>query len=309
VIELSDVSMSYRSGFLRLTKQVLKKLSFQVREGAIVGYLGINGAGKTTTIKLIAGINRADQGRVSVAGIESQHREARALLGYLPENPYFYEYLTPREVLEFFARLHGIDRERRKARITELLERVRLKDDADRQVREFSKGMRQRLGLAQALVHNPKLLVLDEPLTGLDPMGRLLLRELILDEREQGRTIFFSSHVLSDVQAICDDLVIIDGGAVAYSGGVQELLAGADSGAVRMRFRRKEGCVEEGVSWGSPPRELGGALEAELASRADAQIAIDAIRSAGGEVLEFVGLGLNLEEYFLERFGSEEGRS
>jgi ABC-2 type transport system ATP-binding protein len=306
VIELKNVSMSYRSGFLRLRKQVLDEISFKVSEGSIVGYLGVNGAGKTTTIKLISGINSPDSGEISVFGESPREPETRNSIGYLPENPYFYEYLTPNEALDLYGQLHGIDRKTRRARAGFLLERLEMTPHANRHVRGFSKGMRQRLGLAQALIHNPKLLILDEPLTGLDPMGRLLLREIILSEREEGRTVFFSSHVLSDVQAICDAIVILNGGQISYFGTISGLLEGADAGHVRIRFNGLElESIPGDLDWVTPPKKRGAGYEAELASEAAAQVALQSLRLAGANITDLRRTGVSLEDYFLTRFGTQ----
>lgn len=311
MITLEDVCLSVRVGFMRRKKQILNKVTFSVPADAIVGYLGINGAGKTTTIKLISGINSPDSGTVLVEGQSPQLSETRQKLGYLPENPYFYEYLTPREALDFYGGLHGLTTAERSQRADELLERVDLKDDADRPVRGFSKGMRQRLGLAQALIQDPKLLILDEPLTGLDPMGRLLLREIIVNERKRGRTIFFSSHVLSDVEAICDNLVILDQGRIAYQGTLESLKDEYVARDVSLHFRASEAELEQchedmkeaALSWSQAPVLRAGVYEAQLASEDDSQRFIDILRKHGGRLLELKTAGLSLEDYFLKRFG------
>lgn len=308
LIELEDVHLAYRSGFFRRRLPVLRGISFSVTKGSIVGYLGVNGAGKTTTIKLLAGINRPDAGRLRVLGGSPESPETRNRVGFLPENPYFYEYLTPREALDFYARLHGLSQERRERQITELLARVQLTAHADAPVRGFSKGMRQRLGLAQALVHDPELLILDEPLTGLDPMGRLLLREIILGEARAGRTVFFSSHVLSDVEAICDHLVIINGGEIAFVGARDELLRSSERGRALVRWREPEGATRpeslEAIPWLRGPESRPGGVEAEVAKESGGAV-LDALRESGMELLEFRVLGGTLEEVFLERFGKE----
>lgn len=307
MIELKDVHQSYRTGFMRRLTPVLKGISFEVGAETVVGYLGINGAGKTTTIKLITGINQASSGAITIDGEPTTEAEARALIGYLPENPYFYEYLSPREALDLYGRLQGLPRQERRRRAEELLERVRLKGDAERPLRGFSKGMRQRLGLAQAILHDPKYLILDEPLTGLDPMGRLLLRDIILEERRAGRTVFFSSHILSDVEAISNELVILDGGAIAYKGPVSELLASFRGKGVRLRFRLTgaEDLPEAlaALPWEEAPSPRSEGWEGRLPSSEAGQEAIDAIRAAGGLVLDFRSLDISLEDYFLKRFG------
>jgi len=304
VIDLEGITASYRSGFARRKRLVLDDIRFKIPAGAIAGYLGVNGAGKTTTIKLIVGINRPDSGRIAVAGHLAGSNEARSALGYLPENPYFYEYLTPVEALDFYGRLSGLERKDRQTRTEAVLREVDLLDAKDRPVKEFSKGMRQRLGVAQAILHRPKLLVLDEPLTGLDPMGRLALRDIILRQRAQGTTIFFSSHILSDVEAVCDRIVIVDACKIAYEGSVEKLLE-AKEGAFRVAF---EGLAEEKhalvaeAAQGTVERR-GAHHEVTAKDRASAERTLDAVRGAGGRLVFFQPVGVTLEEYFVEKFG------
>jgi ABC-2 type transport system ATP-binding protein len=190
-------------------------LSLTIEENEVFGFLGRNGAGKTTTIKLLTGLIRPTSGTASLFGVDTRLAEARRMVGYLPEQPYFYEYLTPKETIEFYGRLRGLSAGERQdawAKISELLD---LRDIADRRIRGFSKGMRQRVGFAVALVGDPPLLILDEPMSGLDPLGRRMIRELILQLRDRGKTIFFSSHVLSDVEEICARVGILVGGRLA----------------------------------------------------------------------------------------------
>jgi ABC-2 type transport system ATP-binding protein len=308
MIELKNVKLAYRSGFLRLSKLVLNSISFKTEEHSVTGYLGVNGAGKTSTIKLIAGINKPNSGDVKIDGKSPQLSQVRNKIGYLPENPYFYEYLTPREALDLYGKLHEVERAARKKKAEELLERTEMSEYGDQQVRGFSKGMRQRLGLAQALIHDPQLLLLDEPLTGLDPMGRLLLRDLICSERDNGRSIFFSSHVLSDVEAICDSLIILDSGQIAFCGALSSLLEKPTSQGVRLRFRCPGEDIPEAIaklSWIGPPKKFSRGYEGELASLEDGQCAIEVLKKEGGTLLNFQSLGLSLEEYFLKTFGSK----
>ena len=304
MISLERVSASYRMGFTRRKRLVLDDISFKIPEGSIAGYLGVNGSGKTTTIKIMVGINRPDAGSLTVAGHAAGTDASRSRLGYLPENPYFYEYLTPVEALDFYGRLSGLDREKRKKRTEEVLREVDLLHAKDRAVKEFSKGMRQRLGLAQAILHAPPLLVLDEPLTGLDPMGRLALRDIILSQRKGGATIFFSSHILSDVEAVCDHIVILDASKIAYEGSVENLLKTTE-GEFRLAF---DGVPEEklaaiGEAAGAPVERRGARLEAQTKDRASAERALDAVRAAGGRIVLFQPVGVTLEDYFVKTYG------
>ena len=301
MIRVADLRAGYRTGFRRAWRDVLRGVSFEVPEGSITGYLGVNGAGKTTTIKVLVGINPPAGGSVTIGGHPAGSHAAQSLLGYFPEAPFFYDGLTARELLAFYSRLSGTPPQPPEA----LLELVGLDHAVDLPVRGYSKGMRQRLGLAQALVHDPKLLVLDEPLDGLDPMGRLQLRELIADQARQGRTVFFSSHVLTDVEAVCDRLVVLDGGTVAYDGPARELTAGADP---QVELHAELGDPALAAAWvpGVTPEARGDGTHVALCpTQAVADAAVRAALESGGRVLALRPRRPNLEEYFLQRFGGE----
>jgi len=202
----------------------VKGISFEVQGGDIFGFLGPNGAGKTTTIKMLTGLIRPSSGEASMFGDRIPSPRAMARVGFLPENPYVYPYLTPREFVELCGRLSGLSRKAVRDRSNKVLGQVGIPYAADRPVRRLSKGMLQRTGLAAALVADPELLILDEPMSGLDPVGRKEVRDLILEERAQGRTIFFSTHILSDVETLCDRVTILRSGEVVVSGRLGELL-------------------------------------------------------------------------------------
>ncbi len=214
----------FRTGLLRRRKVALESLDLDVPRGGIFGFVGHNGAGKTTTIKMLMGLARPTAGAAVILGHGIGEPKGLAQVGFLPERPYFYDYLTGREFLDFYAQLFGIARAERRARTERLLAAVELTDDGGAQLRTYSKGMLQRIGVAQALVNDPALVVLDEPMSGLDPAGRRLIRNLILEMRSEGRTVFFSSHILSDVELICDRVAILLRGRLHYTGGVQDLL-------------------------------------------------------------------------------------
>lgn len=205
---------------------VLSDVSFSVSKGEIFGFLGHNGAGKTTTMKILLGLLRPTSGRIEVLGAPAGDVVTHSKLGYLPESPYFYDYLTAEEFLAFYGKLAGMSQNAIHGRIPSLLEQVGLHDARHRQLRKFSKGMLQRIGLAQALIQDPELVVLDEPMSGLDPMGRKEVRDLILTLREQGKTVFFSTHILSDVEMICDRVGILAKGKMLALGTVEELVDG-----------------------------------------------------------------------------------
>jgi ABC-2 type transport system ATP-binding protein len=224
VVEVRDLHKTYRPHVFGPPVHALRGISFAVREGECFGYLGQNGAGKTTTMKVLTGLMTPSSGTATLLGRPCGDEAARRELGYLPENPYFYEHLTPVEALQFYGRLSGLTAGEVAERTPALLARVRLESAAHRRIRGFSKGMRQRLGLAAALVHRPALLMLDEPLNGLDPSGRQLVKDILLEERQAGRTVFLCSHVLADVQELCDRIVVLHGGVVAREGTMHELL-------------------------------------------------------------------------------------
>jgi ABC-2 type transport system ATP-binding protein len=225
VIRIEALSKTFVFGFWRRKVRAVEELSLQVQEGEIFGFLGPNGAGKTTTIKTVMGLCYPTSGRVTVFGHAVPHPAAQARLGFLPENPYFYDYLTGAELLDLAGRLCGLDGVTRRERARRLLERVGLGDAASRPLRKYSKGMLQRLGIAQALVNDPALVVLDEPMTGLDPIGRKEIRDLIVALKGEGKTVFFSTHILPDVELTCDRVGIIAKGRLRDVGPLEALLS------------------------------------------------------------------------------------
>lgn len=231
VIELTQLTKDYETGFLRKKRvRALDHLSLEVRRGEIFGFLGPNGAGKTTTLKLLMRLIYPTSGTARILGRPIDDVETHSRIGYLPENPYFYDYLTGRELLDYTAALFGMPRDVTETRGQELLALVGLDSPrANRQLRKYSKGMLQRIGIAQALVNDPEVVFLDEPMSGLDPIGRREVRDLLLSLREQGKTVFFSSHILSDVEALCDRAAILSRGKLHRCGTVQELTESGDS--------------------------------------------------------------------------------
>jgi ABC-2 type transport system ATP-binding protein len=231
-IEIQGLSKDYPTGFLHLRRvRALDGLSLTVERGEIFGFLGGNGAGKTTAIKILMRLMTPTAGSVRILGHDSNDQWVRARIGYLPEQPYFYDYLTARELLEYCAELFGYSRAARRARAMELLRRVHLDEAAwNRQLRKFSKGMLQRVGLAQALVNDPELVVLDEPMSGLDPIGRRQVRDLIAALRVAGVTVFFSSHIIADIEVLCDRVAILQKGRLAHLGRLDELRRRVDGG-------------------------------------------------------------------------------
>jgi ABC-2 type transport system ATP-binding protein len=227
-LEIQDLSKTYSVGFWKKRPRcVLKPLSLSVQEGEVFGYLGPNGAGKTTTLKLLMGLVYPTTGTARIFGRSIDDTSAKLDIGFSPEQPYFYDHLTAQELLEYYGQLSGIPAAERKRRAGATLARVGLKDIELLQLRKFSKGMLQRVSLAQAILHDPKFLFLDEPMSGLDPIGRREVRDLIQELKDEGKTVFFSTHILSDAETLCDRVAILNQGELRGIGIVSELLSGA----------------------------------------------------------------------------------
>jgi len=222
-IEITGLSKEYAVGFWRKQRRpALKSLNLTVEAGETFGFLGPNGAGKTTTLKLLMGIIFPTAGSATILGRDASDPEVKRKIGFLPEQPYFYDYLSAPELLDYYARLSGVSAAARKQRIGELLEQVGLSDVGNKQLRKFSKGMLQRVGIAQAIIHDPEVIFLDEPMSGLDPVGRHEVRELIQELKDAGKTIFFSTHILSDAEALCDRVAVIHKGELRGVGVVND---------------------------------------------------------------------------------------
>jgi ABC-2 type transport system ATP-binding protein len=227
-LEIQDLSKTYSVGFWKKRPRcVLKPLSLSVQQGEVFGYLGPNGAGKTTTLKLLMGLVYPTTGTARIFGRSIDDTSAKLDIGFSPEQPYFYDHLTAQELLEYYGQLSGIPAAERKRRAGATLARVGLKDIELLQLRKFSKGMLQRVSLAQAILHDPKFLFLDEPMSGLDPIGRREVRDLIQELKDEGKTVFFSTHILSDAETLCDRVAILNQGELRGIGIVRELLSGA----------------------------------------------------------------------------------
>ncbi len=254
-IRTEKLGKTYYSGFFRFPYPALMDLDLDVPEGSAFGFVGPNGAGKTTTIKTLMGLQRPTAGGGWIHGVPISDPASRLRVGFLPERPYFYEHLSASEFLDFYARLGDVPSSERGGRVAKLLERVDLGRFRDVPLGKFSKGMLQRAGLAQALIADPDLLVLDEPMSGLDPIGRALVRDLIVEERNAGKTVFFSSHILSDIEAICDRVAMVVGGKLRGQGKVSELLEGAVQ-HVEIGLRRGDERETRNV----PPAESNAAL-------------------------------------------------
>ncbi len=303
VVSVENLSKSYPSGFWRTRVRVLSGVSFSVGRNEIVGFLGPNGAGKTTTIKILNHLAFPDSGRVSIFGEEAGRRSGtRRRIGFMPEQPYFYEYLTGAEFLGLCGHLYGMGRAEIASRSRELLARVGLPAAGRTAIRKFSKGMMQRLGLAQALLHDPELVILDEPMSGLDPMGRMEVRNLIRELKVAGKTVFFSTHIISDVEALSDRVVILHKGKKMAEGSVDDLM-GREIQFVELVFSPRppaEWLAAEGVSPETVASQ-GDSVVVRAQGIEDANRLIDRLRKAGSSVVSCVPVKKRLEDIFIER--------
>lgn len=300
VIEIRGLSKVYRTGFWMRTVSALKPLDLDVHAGEIFGFVGPNGAGKTTMIKTLCGLQLPTTGTAKLLGLSCTDPNSRRQLGFLPERPYFYVHLTARELLHFYGQLFEIPKGIRTQRVEMLLERVGLRSFADVPLGKYSKGMLQRAGLCQTLIHDPKLIILDEPMSGLDPVGRALVRDLILEEKARGCTVFFSSHILSDVQSLCDRVAILVGGELRGVGTIHELIGD------QVRY---VDCVFSGLSEGT---SIDGVLQHHHGDRWRYRLAPDAVDSvlagvqrAGGNIVEVHPVRQDLEEILVRQIKGE----
>jgi ABC-2 type transport system ATP-binding protein len=294
-----DLSKTYRVGFRGRRVRALDGLDLKVERGSIYGFVGPNGAGKSTTIRMLVGLAAPDRGEASIFGRSIRDPAARDAVGYLPENPSFHDFLRPLEALEYLGRLSGLRGAALRKRSEELLELVGLAEARDLTVRKFSKGMVQRLGLAQALVHDPPLLVLDEPMSGLDPLGRKDVRDLVVDLRRRGKTIFFSTHILSDVETICDRVGMLLRGRLVAEGPLAALLDGSIR-SVELRCAGLSPALYESLRAAAFSGH-GGPEEATLAfpGLEAANQAAARVLAAGGRVLSLQPVRETLEQTFV----------
>lgn len=303
VLRAEDLAKTFRLGFFRRRVEAVRGISFTVRRGEIFGFLGPNGAGKTTTLKMMMGLIFPSRGRAEVLGLPVGSRTAKRRLGYLPETPYFYEYLTPEEFLDFAGALSDVPPAERRRRADRLIARVGLEHARGRPLRKFSKGMLQRIGIAQALMGDPELVVLDEPMTGLDPIGRKDIRDLILELRAEGKTVFFSTHILPDVETTCDRVAIVVAGRLRSVGPLSVLLSArllATEVVLRPRLPQAASALAD-MMGGLPPlpagaRHLaGGPLSRALAST-DATASAEADGEPQDVVLELPA-GVDVDDF------------
>jgi ABC-2 type transport system ATP-binding protein len=277
------------------------EISFEVERGEIFGFLGPNGAGKTTTIKMLTGLIAPTRGTVEILGVPAPAPDVMAKVGFLPENPYVYPYLTPREFVTLCGRLSGLSGATLRDRVGVVLQRVGIEYAADRAAGALSKGMLQRTALAAALVHDPELLIFDEPMSGLDPVGRKEVRDLIVEEKHRGRTVFFSSHILSDVEMLCDRVSILRKGSVVVAGSLRQLL-----GEAKRHCEVTIADVSEKLRSAVEPmarslREMGGALVMEVEGDAAVKAVLERVLADGGRIESVTPKRETLEELFVRK--------
>jgi ABC-2 type transport system ATP-binding protein len=304
VIRVEGLVKDFRPGLGRRKRRVLDGISLEVRRGETFGFIGPNGAGKTTTLKALLGLIRPSAGRIQLLGRDVGDPESRRQLGYAPESPYFYEFLTGRELLSFHARLCDFDAGRISARVDEVLAQVGLASAGNLRLRAYSKGMLQRVGIAQALVHDPSVLFLDEPMSGLDPVGRKQIRELIQHLSSEGRTIFMNTHILSDVEMICDRVAIIVAGRIAYAGDLDSFHGGPKEFDVTLAGLAPDFADELEARVGGNLRGRGERVTVRVAEKEMHEL-VQAAIARGARVEEVVRHRQDLETLFLDAVAAQ----
>ena len=303
-IEILGLEKTYHVGFWRKRpKCALRPLHLSVEQGEIFGFLGPNGAGKTTTLKLLMGLVFPTGGSARILGMEINDPRMKAQIGFLPEQPYFYDYLTANELLEYYAQLSGVPAPERRRKTSEVLSRVGLQDAGGTQLRKFSKGMLQRVGIAQAILHEPKVLFFDEPMSGLDPMGRREVRDLMEELKQQGKTVFFSTHILSDAESLCDRVAVIHLGELRGVGAVADLTSSVE-GKVEIVWHGSS--VPASLKSLTSECHVTGDTVRALVREANQDAAIDALRREGLRIISVTPVRTSLEEYYMRKLKPSE---
>jgi ABC-2 type transport system ATP-binding protein len=303
-IEILGLEKTYKVGFwVKRPKRALYPLHLTVEDGEVFGFLGPNGAGKTTTLKLLMGLVFPTAGSARILGKVWTDPEVKALIGFLPEQPYFYDHLTAHELLNYYAQLSGGPAKERSRRVESTLQRVGLKDIRGVQLRKFSKGMLQRVGIAQAILHDPKLVFFDEPMSGLDPMGRREVRDLMEQLKHEGKTVFFSTHILSDAEALCDRVAVINKGELRGIGAVADLTSSVQG---------KVEVIWQGLQVPASIKALGadchvtGDTVRTIIKENQIDAAIDALRREHLRLIAITPVRTSLEAYFVEKLRHAE---
>lgn len=307
IVEIENLTKDYEVGFWKKKKvRALDGLTLNVEGGQIFGFLGGNGAGKTTTIKILMSLIFPSAGSAKILGHDISDVKMRHRIGYCPENPYFYDYLTARELMMYFGELFGLDKAKSKQKTEELLTKVGLEEASwNKQLRKFSKGMLQRTGLAQSLINDPEIVFMDEPMSGLDPIGRREIRELIAELREQGKTIFMSTHILSDIEALCDNVAILRKGKLAATGDLHELLA--ESGETQSFEINVKSVAPEVLQTtfatfaGATVTPKPNGANIHVLDESDVEKALQELKKVGGKLVSVQPVKQSLEELFVEK--------
>ncbi len=296
-IEIENLTKDYPFGFLHLKKKrSLEGLTMNVEDGEVFGFLGPNGAGKSTTIKLLVGLTFPTAGNARILGKPISDIEMHRDIGYLPEQPYFYDYLTAAELLDYFARIHDLEAADRRERVQRMLKKVGLETARKIQLRKYSKGMLQRVGLAQAILHDPRVVILDEPMSGLDPLGRREVRDIILELKREGKTILFSTHILSDAEMLCDRVGVIVGGKLRGVGAPDEIV-GAKAQGMEILFEYAGASAGAAVLLGKAT-QMGNRYRMQV-SEEELYATLEQLRGAGARILLVAQMKASLEEYFM----------
>ena len=298
-IEIQGLEKTYHIGFWKKKpKCALRPLHLNIEPGEIFGFLGPNGAGKTTTLKLLMGLVFPTAGAARILGMEINDPRMKAQIGFLPEQPYFYDYLTAGELLEYFSQLSGVPAKQRRNKVSEVLSRVGLPEVGGLQLRKFSKGMLQRVGIAQAILHDPKVLFFDDPMSGLDPMGRREVRNLMEQLKQDGKTVFFSTHILSDAESLCDRVAIIHLGELQGVGAVADLTSSVE-GKVEVVWHGN--FVPAALKFLVAESRATGDTVRALVLEANQDAVIDGLRREGIRIISVTPVRTSLEEYYVRK--------
>jgi len=305
-IEIDNLTKDYPYGFLHLQKRrSLEGLTMQVAEGEVFGFLGPNGAGKSTTIKLLVGLIFPEEGTARILGKSISDTGMHRNIGYLPEQPYFYDYLTAAELLDYFARFHDLAAAERRERVARMLKKVGLETAGKIQLRKYSKGMLQRVGLAQAILHDPPVVILDEPMSGLDPIGRREVRDIILELKHEGRTVLFSTHILSDAEMLCDRVGVIVSGKLRGVGPPEKIVGVTTQGMeILFELAGAEGSASAGIL--ARATRTGDRYRLQVPEE-ELYAELEQLRAAGAKILSVLRVKPSLEEYFMNLI--EAGRA
>ena len=305
VIKTENLTKTFKVGFRGKSFAALKGLNLEVNNGEIFGFLGPNGAGKTTTIKILMGLIYPTAGKAWILDKEVGDVEIKNRIGFLPEQPYFYDYLTSTEFLRFYGQLFGLDGDELRARMKNLLALVGLEDAADIQLRKFSKGMLQRIGIAQAVINQPDLIVLDEPMSGLDPIGRKEIRDIILRLKDDGKSVFFSTHIIPDVEMICDRVGILMKGELVNVGRLDEIMDARVKYVEIIARNVSKDMLAHIAAMDSSVHEAWDHVSIKVKDENMTDVILQLVRDGKGRVVSVVPQRETLEEYFMKKIGAD----